>query len=214
VDLYVIGASGLAREMFYLASALHDLGKLPARPVGFVDAETEGSELHRTPLAERVELLSDDEMLARPGDVALVHGIGFPGPRSAIARRYATRPGTSWPILTHPTASLDGPVELAAGVVIAANCSLTGDITIGSGALLNLNVTVGHDTTIGAGTVINPGANISGGVQLGRGVLVGTGATILQDLEVGDGATVGAGSLVTKDVAAGSTVVGVPARPR
>jgi sugar O-acyltransferase (sialic acid O-acetyltransferase NeuD family) len=214
MDLYVVGASGLAREMYYLASVLHDLGRLSARPAGFVDADTERSELRSTALIGEVELLSDDELLARPQVVALVHGIGFPRPRLAIAERYATRPDTSWPTLVHPTASLDGPVELAPGVAIAANCSLTGDIAIGPGALLNLNVTIGHDTTIGAGSVLNPGANVSGGVRLGRGVLVGTGATILQNLEIGDGAIVGAGSLVTRDVAPGTTVVGVPARPR
>jgi acetyltransferase-like isoleucine patch superfamily enzyme len=54
---------------------------------------------------------------------------------------------------------------------------------------------------------------MSGGVEIGSRCLVGTGATILQYLKLGDEVTVGAGSVVTKDVAAGTTVIGVPAKP-
>jgi serine acetyltransferase len=36
---------------------------------------------------------------------------------------------------------------------------------------------------------------------------------VLQYLRIGAGATVGAGAVVVKDVAAGSTVVGIPAKP-
>jgi acetyltransferase-like isoleucine patch superfamily enzyme len=50
-------------------------------------------------------------------------------------------------------------------------------------------------------------------VEIGSRCLVGTGATILQYLKLGDEVTVGAGSVVTKDVPAGTTVVGVPAKP-
>jgi len=54
---------------------------------------------------------------------------------------------------------------------------------------------------------------LSGGVEIGSRCLVGAGATILQYLKIGDEVTVGAGSVVTKDVTAGTTVIGVPAKP-
>jgi acetyltransferase-like isoleucine patch superfamily enzyme len=41
---------------------------------------------------------------------------------------------------------------------------------------------------------------------------IGTGATIMPGVEVGEGATVGASSVVTRNVAAGTLVVGSPAR--
>lgn len=48
-------------------------------------------------------------------------------------------------------------------------------------------------------------------------VMIGTGATIItprgQGLRIGRGARIGAGAVVTRDVAAGTTVVGAPARP-
>lgn len=45
-----------------------------------------------------------------------------------------------------------------------------------------------------------------------RGASIGSGATILCGVTIGENAIVGAGAVVTRDVAAGSTVVGNPAR--
>jgi len=45
-----------------------------------------------------------------------------------------------------------------------------------------------------------------------RGASIGSGATILCGITIGENAVVGAGAVVTKDVAAGTTVVGNPAR--
>ena len=50
-------------------------------------------------------------------------------------------------------------------------------------------------------------------VRIGKDVWVGGGAIILPGVTIGNGAVVGAGAVVTRDVAAGSTVVGNPARP-
>jgi maltose O-acetyltransferase len=49
-------------------------------------------------------------------------------------------------------------------------------------------------------------------VQIGEDVWIGGGAILLAGITIGDGAIVGAGSVVTRDVAAGTTVVGNPAR--
>jgi UDP-2-acetamido-3-amino-2,3-dideoxy-glucuronate N-acetyltransferase len=47
-----------------------------------------------------------------------------------------------------------------------------------------------------------------------RGASIGSGATILCGVTIGERAVVGAGAVVTRDVAAGTTVVGNPARER
>jgi maltose O-acetyltransferase len=83
---------------------------------------------------------------------------------------------------------------------------------------------------IGDGTQIGPGVQIYAAdhprdvavrmqglengrpVRIGKDVWIGGGAIVLPGVTVGDGAVIGAGSVVTRDVAAGSTVMGNPAR--
>jgi maltose O-acetyltransferase len=83
---------------------------------------------------------------------------------------------------------------------------------------------------IGDGTQIGPGVQIYAAdhprdaevrkhglengrpVVIGKNVWIGGGAILLPGVSVGDDAVIGAGSVVTHDVAAGSTVMGNPAR--
>lgn len=51
-------------------------------------------------------------------------------------------------------------------------------------------------------------------VVIGANVWIGTHAVIMPGVTIGDGAIVGAGAVVTRDVAPGTTVTGIPARPR
>lgn len=85
---------------------------------------------------------------------------------------------------------------------------------------------------IGAGTLIGPavhiycaehsqnreqraaGLEIAKPVTIGRDVWIGGSAAILPGVSIGDGAIIGAGSVVTRNVAAGTSVVGNPARAR
>jgi maltose O-acetyltransferase len=72
---------------------------------------------------------------------------------------------------------------------------------------------------VGEGAVIRPPFFCDYGfnIRLGRDAFLnfnGGGALILPGVTIGDDATVAAGSVVTRDVAAGSTVIGNPARPK
>ena len=79
-------------------------------------------------------------------------------------------------------------------------------LVINNKSIIGRNCTLRHGVTIG-----NKGADESCPV-LEDGVDVGANALILGPITIGHGATVGAGAVVTKDVAAGSVVVGNPAR--
>jgi serine O-acetyltransferase len=68
------------------------------------------------------------------------------------------------------------------------------------------NVHLEHEVTIG-----DSGAGAC--PVLGSDVYVGAGAKLIGPVTVGDGAKVGANAVVVHDVEAGTTVVGIPARP-
>ncbi len=120
--------------------------------------------------------------------------------------------------LIHPRVERSQWIEVGAGTVICAGNILTVNIKIGRHTQINLDCTIGHDVVMGEYTTLAPGVHVSGWVHFGRRVYVGTGAVIINGTEkapvvIGDDAVIGAGAVVTKSVAAGSTVVGVPARP-
>jgi bifunctional UDP-N-acetylglucosamine pyrophosphorylase/glucosamine-1-phosphate N-acetyltransferase len=74
---------------------------------------------------------------------------------------------------------------------------------------------IGEGVNIGAGTIT---ANYDGQRKhrtvIGDGAFIGSDTIIRAPVTIGEGSVTGAGSVVTHDVPPGTTVVGVPARPR
>ena len=112
------------------------------------------------------------------------------------------------------------------------HCDYSYNITLGRGVFLNFNcivldvvaVTIGDLTQIGPGVqILTPdhprdpeqrraGLEFGRPIHIGANVWIGAGALIMPGVTVGDDAIIGAGAVVTRDVAAGTTVVGNPAR--
>ncbi len=187
--LFVLGTSGLAREVAMVACVLNRAGSLwdSVAFIGRSDGDV-GMDLGYG------RVVGDDAWLLAQSDSAdIVVGIGQPRPRAAALANYIANPAKfRFPNLIHPSVCMDERrIKLGYGNVMAAGCCLTCDITIGNFNLFNLNTTVGHDAEVGNFNVINPSVNISGNVTLGDGVLVGTGAELLERIRVGSYATVG-----------------------
>jgi sugar O-acyltransferase (sialic acid O-acetyltransferase NeuD family) len=176
--------------------------------LGFVD----DGEVRLDLLARRnAKLLGRIAEVPRPGTMYVI-GIGNGVARSTIDQRLVAA-GVAATTLVHPSATIGSDTRVADGVIVAAGARVTTNVDLGRHSQFHVNCTVGHDTRVGDFVSVYPGATVSGNVSLGVGVTVGTGANVLPGVSIGAGAYIGAGAVVTKDVAAGTTVVGSPARP-
>ena len=104
-------------------------------------------------------------------------------------------------------------IDIHPGAKIGARFFIDHGFTvIGETAEIGDDVTIYQNVTLG-GT--NPSTGIGGKRHptLRSAVVIGSGAQVLGPIEVGEGAKIGANAVVTGDVLAGSTMVGIPARP-
>jgi maltose O-acetyltransferase len=120
------------------------------------------------------------------------------------------------------TGIIEAPFHCAYGV----NIHLNGFVYFNAGCTLidTARIDVGDGTMFGPGVHVycadhhhDPALRKDGlerglPVKIGTNVWVGGGAKILPGITIGDDAIIGAGAVVTRDVAAGTCVVGNPAR--
>ena len=146
-------------------------------------------------------------------------GIGAPHIRKKVVGKY---PHLTYPNIIHPSATFglyqEEAIQKSQGNIIQAGVRFTNNISCGSFCLFNLNATVAHDVIIGDYVSVMADVNVSGNVHIMENVYLGVNASILHGdneskMLVDTGSVVGAGAVVTKDVAAGTTVVGIPAKP-
>ncbi len=82
-------------------------------------------------------------------------------------------------------------------------------VVIGETAEIGDDVYIYHQVTLG-GTSSTQGKRHP---TIGNNVIIGAGAKVLGAIKVGEGARIGANAVVVAEVPAGTTVVGIPARP-
>ncbi|MFJ2550886.1 NeuD/PglB/VioB family sugar acetyltransferase [Microbacterium sp. NPDC087591] len=210
-QIVVIGAGGFGRETLDVIDALIAAGE-PLQVVGVVDAGPRQEDLERLGARGIAYLGTEEEWLpTSTGDERFVAAVGSPRVRSKVAERFAAA-GLRAATVIHPGAVIGSQPRIGAGVVITSGVQVSTNVSIGDHVHLNPASIIGHDATLADFVSVNPGAIVSGNVTVESGTLLGAGSVVLQGLTVGAGATVGAAACVTKDVAAGTTVVGVPAR--
>ncbi len=211
-QIIVYGGGGLAREVAWLVESCNREQER-YRLVSFIDDNeaVQGTTLNDIPV------LSLEACRQQFPTAKVVPGIGAPRAR-AITMQKAAAAGYEPATLIHPNVEMSRWVNIGAGTVICAGNIVTVNITLGKYVQINIDCTVGHDVIMGDFTTLAPGVHVSGWVHMGQRVYIGTGANIVngtreKPLVIEDDAIIGAGACVTRHVAAGTTVVGVPAKP-
>jgi acetyltransferase-like isoleucine patch superfamily enzyme len=113
-------------------------------------------------------------------------------------------------------------VEIQKGASIGRNCKIQSHSFICEGVEIEDNCFVGHGvmfTNDKYPRSVNPDGSMQTDADwqclktvVKQGASIGTGATLLCGITIGENALIGAGAVVTKDVAAGTIVIGNPAR--
>ncbi len=204
----ILGAGGHGQVVADLLWQSHRAGG-SARPVGFLDddprlAQPPGLSLPMLgPLARLPEIEHD----------AIVVAIGDNQVRQRVFAHWQAR-GERFAVVRHPSAVVAADAQIGPGSQICAGVVVGVGTVVEANAILNTSCSVDHHNRIGAHVHIGPGAHLGGEVIVEAGALVGIGATVLPRCRIGAAAVVGAAACVTGPVPAGTTVVGVPARPR
>ena len=205
MNLVIIGAGGLAREVFDLSHLCY--GNDPKFNVkGFLsDGPSNIQDMGYPPVLGKVE---DYEVSA---DDVFFCAIGNVFDRKKTVEIILTK-GGKFINLIHPTAIISPSAQIGTGVAIKAFCTIASDVRIGNFNYLQSSVIIGHDVVLGDFCQVNSFSFFAGCVTVGNLCSINAGAKLIQSIKVEDESVVGIGSIVLRNVKKGSTVFGVPAK--
>lgn len=115
--------------------------------------------------------------------------------------------------IAHPSAVIAENAVIGDGAQILAGVVIQPEVKIGRQCIINTKASVDHECVLADGVEVAPGATLCGCIQVETNAWIAAGAVVLPRIRIGEDAIVGAGAVVTRDVAAGTVVVGIPARP-
>ena len=122
--------------------------------------------------------------------------------------------GFAFPSIIDSSSIVSESVFLGEGVFVGKGAIVNSDARIASMSIINTGAIIEHECFVGSFVHVSVGAKVCGECILEDSVFIGANATIIQGKRIGEGSVVGAGAVVISDIEKGSTVVGVPARPR
>ena len=207
----IFGASGFGREVLPLVRQQLQRTEVDPWELVFVDDQPPATELN----GHRVVTYA--QWLVEP---AASRHISLAIANSAIREKLAARCLADrvqfFDVKAANLVVLDD-VQVGSGSVLCPFVTLTSNVRIGQQFHANIYSYVAHDCVIGDFVTFAPGVQCNGNVVIENHAYIGTGAVIKQGqpgqpLVIGKGAVVGMGAVVTRNVAAGTTVVGNPAK--
>lgn len=207
-DYILWGATGQARVLIELfAGQSMQLVAVIDRAV--VEPPVSGATVLRD--IEALDAWLDEREAPLPG--ALIAIGGHHGAERRRLQQALQQRGLEILSALHRAAYVAADATVGAGSQVLAGSVVGARAQLGEAVIVNTGATVDHDCVIGAGVHLAPGVTLAGEIMVGRDAFIGAGATVLPRLRIGENAIIGAGAVVTRDVAAGTTVVGIPAKP-
>jgi len=200
----VSGSSGQHAAVVYEAAILAGLSI-----AGFITIDADAR-----PTVLDCRYLGGPDMLENPAllrDATFVPACGSNADRRSVAEAIISKGGTLGTVI-HPRAIVSPSAVIEPGSVVLAGAIVGPSTRVGRCGIVNHAASVDHDCVIGDYANLCPGARLGGTVHVEDGAFIGLNASVLQGLRIGRDAIVGAGAVVIADVAAGTTMVGNPAR--
>jgi len=208
-DLWIVGGSGAALEVWAVARAMEAAGPQPWMIRGFLVIE--GSPEFDP---EGLEVRGESAFLSAPpaSPALIVVGLGEPSLRQKVARTYASK-GFRFATLIHPSAIIGPASRVGEGSVLMAQAVLETHVEVGDHTLLNVGCSIAHNGRLGACCSLGPGVRLAGWVTLGDRCDLGVGCCVRPRVSIGPDTWVGAGAAVVADHPGSVTLVGIPATP-
>ena len=162
-----------------------------------------------------VKRLGDDTFLQSLTDEKIILGVGTvrvnPARKEIVNRINQPQ---RWATVIHPFTSVSSTASIAPGVVILPCVVICTGSRISEHAIINHGANIDHDVSVGKFVHAAPQANLGGGSKIGDNAYLGMGAIVRDHVTVSDDTLVGMGAVVSRQYPAGSTLVGVPAKPK
>lgn len=161
-----------------------------------------------------LSVLGDDylwlELKQKHHDLKAILAVDPPGLKARLATHYGI---SHLATLISAEAYVSPTASIGDGCLVQRGAKIMTEANIGKACKLNINAVIHHDARVGDYCTMAPGSQLLGSVKVEDRVFVGAGAIVLPKIRIGADSIIGAGAVVLSDVVAGTTVVGVPARP-
>lgn len=205
--IYIFGAGGFAREVFYLVQEIEDY-----HFHAFVEKENSTDKILIND--KEYPIISEDSFhhICKEEKNLIYAAIALADVKTVkiIINKFANN--CIFPNLIHPSVKIFGTLKIGNGNIIAYNCVISDNVKLGSFNRINIGTIIGHDVQIGDNNHINPTCNISGNVLLGNNNFLGVNCVVLQNLSITNDVVIGASSLVLRKIDESGTYIGVPAK--
>ena len=205
--LIIIGAGGMGREVYHLATECSGYGTQYDLK-GFLDDNPDALNGFDYPYPPILSSIKD--YLVQDGDV-FACSVGDVHTKVKLVEMIEAQ-GGRFISLIHPNVQINTTAKLGSGILAFHHVHVGSEAIIGNHVMLQSYATIGHDVVIGEYCRIDPKASIVGGVKVGNRVTLHTMSVLNHKVTVGDDAVVGALSFVIFKVKPGITVFGIPAK--